>query len=76
MRLNRLDVLCELVKTVRVDESGNLLDHKLLAIVPVHCAGCRIGLNHKTGLQIMKDQPITGGFKDALVMLFPFFSLG
>ncbi|MBP1704255.1 MAG: hypothetical protein H6Q38_3362 [Chloroflexi bacterium] len=48
---------------------------EFIVSIAVHRARRRIGLDHKAGLQIMDDQPVTGGFEDALITLFPPLSL-
>jgi hypothetical protein len=75
LRLNRLDVLGELVRMVRVDEAVRMLANELLASKTVHCASCGVGFNHLAGLYIVNDQPFAGDFEDASITLFPFFSL-
>ena len=75
LRLNRLNVLIEQLRTVRVDEAGRMQANEFITSIAIHPARRRIGLDHKVGLQINDDQPVAGGFEDALILLFPLVSL-
>jgi hypothetical protein len=73
--LNRLDVLGEPVRAVRVNEAVRVQTNEFVASVTVHLASRRIGLDHEAGEQIMDGDPVRGGFEDAPMTRFRFISL-
>jgi hypothetical protein len=56
-------------------ETCQLPPDKLLAGVPVHHTYLKVGFNHDAGFQIIDDQPVVGGIKNASVLLFLFSGL-
>ena len=48
---------------------------EFLASIAVHSAGCRIGLDHQTGFDIVEDQPVASSFEDLSIWLFFVFTL-
>ena len=54
-----------------MDELAGLQTAELLDRVAVHPSGSRVKV-HQLAFQIKDEQPITGGFKDAAVLRFPF----
>src|SRR6266487_2974754 len=67
--LNGLHILCYHSMILGIDNVGAMQAEKLLIGIAMHVACSRIGLDDET-IPIPDDQSITGGLKDAAVLLF------